>query len=101
MSLKEVVAATGNELTQEFDKVEFIRSINYEELIHDPELYWSTFMKHCKVLETLTLEEFELLHPDLGDEKEEPECVAIVLYEDKYVSDPNDMGPFNRKWLRL
>ena len=84
MSIKEVVATTGSELTQEFNKIEFIRSINYEELIDDPELYWDTFMKHCKVLETLTLEEFELLRPDLGDEKEEPTCVAIVLYQDKY-----------------
>ena len=91
MSIKEVVATTGSELTQEFNKIEFIRSINYEELIDDPELYWDTFMKHCKVLETLTLEEFELLYPNLGDEEEErdsvekPTCSAIVLYDNRTV----------------
>ena len=98
MSIKEVANNT------QFDKVEFIKSIDYDELyrIGDGELYWDTFMKHCEVLGTLTLEEFECLYPDLEDEEEsldstgEPTSSAIVLYN----GSTEDMGSFDRKWLR-
>ena len=83
------------ELPQIFNKFEFLRSINYEELVEDSEFYWATFMLELKVMKTLTLEEFNLVYPDLDDE-EEPGC----LYENNYVSDTNDTGSFDLEWLR-
>ena len=107
MSLKEVVATTEGEFdweafVAEIKAVEHLtKEIEHLEQLSDdefevPEFDWEAFVAEIKAVEHLTLAELEELVPD-----EEPTCLAIVLYQDNYISDPNDMGPFDRKWLRL